>query len=120
MALDSGPVGLSVLLILVLCSLLSWAIIFAKWRGFKEAREASDKFLDLFWNAKSLDSIFAETKSFEASPVSHVFRAGYQEFQNYILFLIFLLCLSEKFLLRVLRLLILMKLLHSELVQLPH
>lgn len=82
LALQSGPLVLVVLFILIGSSVASWTIIFAKWMSYKNAKKQSDHFLDLFWNAKSLDGIFAETKNFALSPVSNVFRAGYVEFQK--------------------------------------
>lgn len=78
----TGPVVKFVLLSLVFCSVFSWTIIFAKWQSFKNAAKETDQFLDLFWNAKSLENIFNESKNFSASPVSNVFRAGYLEFQK--------------------------------------
>lgn len=82
MVLNSGPVVKAVLLILISCSVISWTVIFAKWFAFSKARKEGTDFLDLFWNAKSLDSIFGETKSLKASPLPNVFRAGYLEFQK--------------------------------------
>ena len=82
LALGTGPIVKTVLIVLISASVVSWAIIFAKYFGFKQAKKESDHFLDLFWNAKSLEGIFAETKSFSGSPVSNVFRAGYIEFQK--------------------------------------
>ncbi len=78
----TGPIVKLVLASLLFASVLSWTVILAKWFDFKTAKKESDHFLDLFWNAKSMDSIFAETKNFSASPVSNVFRAGYMEFQK--------------------------------------
>ncbi len=82
LAMGTGPVVKLVLLVLIACSVFSWAIIFYKWLIFKSASRESDAFLDLFWNAKSLETIFTETKNFAVSPVSNVFRAGYLEFQK--------------------------------------
>lgn len=82
LALGTGPVVKLVLLALLGASVMSWAIIFAKWLAFKQSRGETDHFLDLFWNAKSLDAIFNESKNFSASPVSNLFRAGYVEFQK--------------------------------------
>jgi biopolymer transport protein TolQ len=79
---STGPIVQGVLLILILSSLISWTIILAKVWSFKQAKKESDSFLDLFWNAKSLDGIFNETKNFSASPVSNVFRSGFIEFQK--------------------------------------
>ncbi|MBS1983970.1 MAG: protein TolQ [Bdellovibrionales bacterium] len=80
--MSTGPVVRGVLIILIFSSVMSWAIIFSKWLSFKQCRKETEHFLDLFWNAKSLDSIFAETKNFSMSPVSNLFRAGYVEFQK--------------------------------------
>lgn len=82
LALGTGPVVKAVLVLLIMASVASWTIIFAKWLAFKQARKETEHFLDLFWNAKSLDAIFNETKNFSASPVSNIFRAGYVEFQK--------------------------------------
>lgn len=82
LALGTGPVVKLVLMILILASVFSWAIIFTKWISFKQVRKETDRFLDLFWNAKSLDGIFSETKHFTVSPVSGLFRAGFSEFKK--------------------------------------
>lgn len=82
MALGTGPVVKAVLLILISCSVVSWTVIFAKWFAFSRASKESTVFLDLFWNAKSLESIFGETKTLKSSPLPNVFRAGYLEFQK--------------------------------------
>ena len=80
--MGTGPVVKLVLMILIAASVLSWAIIIAKWMSFKQSTKETVHFLELFWNAKSLESIFSETKNFSASPVSNLFRAGYVEFQK--------------------------------------
>lgn len=82
LAMGTGPVVKLVLFLLISASVISWAVIFTKWFSWKQARRENEHFLDLFWNAKSLDVIFNETKNFSASPVSNLFRAGYIEFQK--------------------------------------
>ncbi|NCN27662.1 protein TolQ [bacterium] len=82
MLLETGPVVKVVLLMLIGSSVLSWTIIFAKWTAFRQASKQSTIFMELFWNGKSLDNIFSETRNLTASPVSNVFRSGYQEFQK--------------------------------------
>lgn len=82
MALGTGPIVKSVLFLLIACSVVSWAIIFAKYATFKSARKESQRFLDLFWNAKSLDSIFNETRNYSSTPLAAVFSAGFIEFQK--------------------------------------
>lgn len=81
-SVGTGPIVQIVLWVLVLASVVSWTIIFAKWVAFKQARKETQKFLDLFWNAKSLDSIFNASKDYSNSPVCNIFRAGFLEFQK--------------------------------------
>jgi biopolymer transport protein TolQ len=82
MALGTGPVVQAVLLLLIFYSVVSWAVIFAKWKSYQKAAKQSEHFLDVFANMKSLEDIFAETKNYGASHVSNVFRAGYIELQK--------------------------------------
>ena len=76
----TGIVVKLVLLLLVVASVISWTIIFSKLSVFRSARRDSEKFLDKFWNGKSLDSIYKETGDYTHSPLSTIFRSAYQEF----------------------------------------
>ena len=75
----AGPVVLGVLLLLILASVVSWAIILKKWLHLRTAQEQSVKFLETFWQSKRLDAIYQKAESLSASPISQVFRAGYVE-----------------------------------------
>jgi len=79
LVLYSGPVVKIVLLILLFFSILSWAIIFAKFRLIRRADKESRQFLRIFWEGKQLSSIFADSKKLRYSPTAEVFRAGYVE-----------------------------------------
>lgn len=68
-----------VLYLLVLMSVVCWAIILQKWWQLRGARVQSAKFLDVFWKSKRLDSVYEQTGAFRKSPVAEVFKAGYQE-----------------------------------------
>jgi biopolymer transport protein TolQ len=78
-AKNSGPVGISVLLLLLSASAVSWAIIVKKWLQIRRAQDESVKFLETFWQSKRLDAIYQAAGSLSASPISQVFRAGYVE-----------------------------------------
>ena len=65
--------------ILLIFSVISWAIIAQKWWMVRRAGRESDKFLDAFWGSKRLDSIYQKSEGLTHSPVSQVFRAGYIE-----------------------------------------
>lgn len=63
------------LLLLVVFSVISWAIIGSKQRQLKRARSRSDKFYQLFWQSKSIDAIVSKGQ-FRKSPAFNVFKAG--------------------------------------------
>lgn len=68
-----------ILLILVLFSVVSWAIIFAKFRLFRRAKQETAYFLDIFWETKELKNVYKECADLLFSPVANLFRAGYSE-----------------------------------------
>lgn len=80
--LQAGPVVKLVLLILVLFSIYSWAIIFTKKLQLTKMSILNSKFLDLFWQAASLDAVFADVERFHGSSLAPVFKAGYTELQK--------------------------------------
>jgi biopolymer transport protein TolQ len=79
MVAGSGPVVQGVLYLLVLFSVVSWGIIFFKFRQIREARRQSEKFIEIFWDTRNLTTIHTASEELEHSPVAQVFSAGYQE-----------------------------------------
>ncbi len=75
----SGPLVQLVLYSLVLFSVVSWGIIFYKYKQFRRANKDSDKFIQIFWERRNLASINDVTRDLEASPVAQVFKAGFEE-----------------------------------------
>ncbi|MEW5849856.1 MAG: protein TolQ [Myxococcota bacterium] len=75
----SGPVVFSILVLLILFSVVSWAIIAYKIWVLREATVKSAAFLDSFWASKRLDVIYGRVDEFLPSPVAAVFKAGYLE-----------------------------------------
>jgi biopolymer transport protein TolQ len=67
------------LLLLVLMSVVCWAIILQKWFRLRAATNQSAKFLDAFWKSKRLDAVYEQVGMYRKSPVAEVFKAGYQE-----------------------------------------
>jgi biopolymer transport protein TolQ len=68
-----------VLLLLVGMSVMCWAIIIQKWAQVRTATRQSADFLEVFWESKSLDTVYEQTGLYANSPVANVFKAGYQE-----------------------------------------
>jgi len=76
---NAGPVVKLVLLILAYFSVVSWTIIFYKSLVVKRAIRDSDAFLEAFWNKKRLDAVAQDLKLYPDSPLTSLFREGYQE-----------------------------------------
>ncbi|MHB8763330.1 MAG: protein TolQ [Deferrisomatales bacterium] len=82
MAFQSGFVVGGVLLALVVCSVLAWAVILYKYRVVRRASRQSRRFLDVFWNSKNFHSVLAATRDLTESPLAEIFRAGYREWKR--------------------------------------
>jgi len=79
MILQAGPIVKFVLLILLLFSVISWAIIFTKLVTIRKAEKESQIFLRMFWESKKLSTVFAESKRTSSSSIARIFRSGYTE-----------------------------------------
>jgi biopolymer transport protein TolQ len=79
LVLNAGPVVKLVLLVLVYLSVVSWAIIFYKMRVIHRATRDSERFLEFFWAKKRFDVIGQGLKEFPYSPLTVLFREGFQE-----------------------------------------
>jgi biopolymer transport protein TolQ len=76
---SAGPIAKAVMVILLIFSLLSWAVIFSKWASFRNARDANGRFLRAFRKATGLESVAVASEQFRASPLVAVFDFGYSE-----------------------------------------
>ena len=79
---ELGIVELLVIAILAYFSVVCWGIYFYKRRELRRAGKQSERFLEIFWEAKSLATIHTVSLDLKASPVAQMFRAGYQEVQR--------------------------------------
>ncbi len=82
MILQAGPVGQLVMLTLLIFSLVSWAIVFAKYRLYRKVRLDSEDFLETFWTSSNLSEAYDAAEEFEFSPEASVFISGYTELQK--------------------------------------
>jgi biopolymer transport protein TolQ len=69
-----GAVSKIVLVILFIFSVISWAIIFTKWRAFRVADREDKLFLALLVKAHSLDELYRQVRRIEGSPSACVFE----------------------------------------------
>ena len=64
----------SVMIILILCSIYSWAVIIDKFRLFKKINKSSEEFEEKFWNSKSAETFYNSLPSKLEDPMSLVFE----------------------------------------------
>ena len=79
---NSGPVAKTVLVILLLFSLASWAIIFSKWGLLRRARVQSNRFMRMFRKSERLNDVAAVVEQFRPSPPVAVFEGAYNELRK--------------------------------------
>lgn len=70
------------LIALILASVVSLAIIAAKFVQYRMAVLETAKFVDIFWKNKDIQEVSSKTASLTKSPVAAVFAAGYAEFKE--------------------------------------
>lgn len=78
----SGGVALTVLGLLAIASLFSWAIILGKWIGFRRAKSQSRAFLRAFRKAARLQEIGAISEQYKPSPLVNVFDEVYETYRR--------------------------------------
>jgi biopolymer transport protein TolQ len=78
LVLTSDPVTKAVLVLLAVLSLLSWAIMFAKWRTFSAAEKGGDSFVREFERARGIDEAMLLAQRTRPSPFTAVFSRAVQ------------------------------------------
>ena len=68
----------SVMIILILCSIYSWAVIIEKLRLFKKINQSSEEFEKKFWNSKSAESMYNSLPANPEDPMALVFKDAMQ------------------------------------------
>jgi biopolymer transport protein TolQ len=75
----AGPIVKLVLFLLIVFSIVSWAIIFLKFKLFKGIERNQAEFVKSFAEGKSLAVLFDQAEKSERTPLTEVFRTGYLE-----------------------------------------
>ena len=82
MIIHAGLMVKLVLLVLFLFSIISWTIIFVKYRLLRNAKSETADFMEMFWERRDLKRIYVACEDLKFSPVARLFRAGYGEFNR--------------------------------------
>lgn len=79
LVLRASPIAKFVLAILLVFSVISWAIILTKARATKRAQRQSLEFLRVFSRSLRLQDLYASSSSFRESPLAAIYLAAHEE-----------------------------------------
>ena len=68
----------SVILILIACSVYSWAVIIEKFRLFRKINQSTEEFETKFWNSKSAETFYNNLPANIQDPMALVFKDAMQ------------------------------------------
>ena len=68
----------SVILLLIACSIYSWAVIIEKFRLFKKINQTTEEFEVKFWNSKSAESFYNNLPTNIDDPMALIFKDAMQ------------------------------------------
>jgi len=68
----------AVMLLLIACSIYSWAVIIEKIRLFKKIHQSTEEFETKFWNSKSAESFYNNLPASTEDPMALVFKDAMQ------------------------------------------
>ena len=68
----------SVIILLIACSIYSWAVIIEKFRLFKKINLSTEEFETKFWNSKSAESFYNNLPTNTEDPMALIFKDAMQ------------------------------------------
>ena len=68
----------TVIVLLIVCSVYSWAVIIEKFRLFKKITQTTDEFETKFWNSKSAESFYNNLPANIDDPMALIFKDAMQ------------------------------------------
>jgi biopolymer transport protein TolQ len=79
LVLSAGPLAKAVLAVLLLFSVISWALIVEKWWQLRRVRRHTLGFLKVYRDARRPSVVNQAAKKFRESPLAQLYGAAYQE-----------------------------------------
>ena len=68
----------TVIIMLIVCSVYSWAVIIDKFRLFKKINKSSEEFEEKFWRSKSAETFYNSLPSNVEDPMTSLFKESMQ------------------------------------------
>ena len=72
----------TIILILLLSSVITWAIIYSKYTTLKRLQGLANKFEDAFWSGESLDKLYDRVHTRPLDPMTAIFCVGMKEWRR--------------------------------------
>lgn len=82
LVLNAGPVAKFVLAVLLVFSVVCWALIVEKWWHFRRVRQQTIEFVKVFREGRRPSVVLGATKKHRESPLARTYAAAYQEFSG--------------------------------------
>ncbi|MBE3115626.1 protein TolQ [Candidatus Bathyarchaeota archaeon] len=82
MVLNAGLMVKFVLLILLIFSVVSWAIIFLKYKYYRNIKKENEAFSADYLKSSKLSDVHLAAKKYKSSTTAEVFCVGYEELTN--------------------------------------
>src|SRR5260370_641113 len=84
LVLDASVIVQGVMLLLMIASLVSWAVIFQKGRVISRSRRQADQFETAFWSGGDLTALYRsiETKGRAGTGEQSIFESGFGEYSR--------------------------------------
>lgn len=81
LVVDASLLVQLVMLLLLVASVVSWTMIFSKWRVIRDARRDADNFEDRFWSGSDLSKLFDQVRRRRnLSGMERIFVSGFKEY----------------------------------------
>lgn len=84
LVLEASPIVQAVMVLLLLASLASWAMIIAKWAQLGKAKREANKFEEQFWAGGDVSDIYRKLKPQRGAlnGLERMFEAGFSEYHR--------------------------------------
>jgi biopolymer transport protein TolQ len=79
LVLNAGPIAKVVLAILLVFSIISWALIVEKWWQFRRVRRQTLAFMKIFREGRRPSVVHSAARKFRDSPLAQLYAAAYGE-----------------------------------------
>jgi biopolymer transport protein TolQ len=79
LVLSAGPVAKAVLAILLVFSIVSWALVVEKWWHFRRVKRDTLGFLKVYRDGRRSSAVAGAAKKHRESPLAQLYTAAYQE-----------------------------------------